>query len=190
MANTDKEKNQGGAPEGADKTPTPTPEPTGNDGANQDPPAAPAPAAPATFTQEQVNVMLATAKRDADKAAKAAEEKAKLSEDERLRADLESLRRENQLIKAEGEITKLLQAAGAKSPGLLFAVSKEKLDFAADGKLSNSKELVAELQLAYPDQFGAEKPKDTIDGGKGDQAKPAKAETLSQALSNHYKKKQ
>jgi predicted metal-dependent hydrolase len=141
---------------------------------------------PKTFTQEEVNAFLAKERRDLEKKAKEADDRAKLSDDERIKSDLESLRRENQLLKAESDVGRLLKEAGARSPELLFAASKDRLVFDKDGKLSNAAELVAELKLQYSDQFGIMKPKETIDGGAGDAGKSKKAETLSAALQNHY----
>jgi hypothetical protein len=143
-----------------------------------------------SFTQAELNQILAKERREWEKKTKEAEDRAKLSEDERLKAELDAVKRENQMIKAESELSRALGAAGAKSPELLFAASKERLEFDKDGKLSNAKEIVDELKAAYPTQFGVEKPKESIDGGAGSQETPqGRAENLGDALKKHYQKK-
>ncbi len=129
------------------------------------------------------------AKKDYEKSLKDAEEKAKLSKEDQLAAELAATKRENQLLKAEGEMVKALADAGANAPELLFKSVKSDLEFDDAGKLTNLTILIDDLKKSYANQFGIEKPKDSIDGGKGNQEEPkGKPENLKEALKNYYKK--
>lgn len=84
-----------------------------------------------------------------------------------LKAENEDLKNTLRIRNAREEITKALEKAGARSPELLFDSAKGDLQFAEDGKLSNAAAIFERLQQRFPEQFGVERPKDSIDGGAG-----------------------
>jgi hypothetical protein len=140
------------------------------------------------LTQADIDAAVKKAEKEWAKKKQTDEDNAKLSDDERLKSEVETLKAENQMIKAESEVCEALKTAGAKSPKLLFNSSRGDLEF-KDGKLTNLTELIADLKISYPEQFGTDKPEAGADGGAGNGDKDKKrAETLSEALKNHYKK--
>lgn len=153
------------------------------------PPAA-APPAPATkpLTQADIDKAVADALKAKEDELKKAQEREKLSKEERLQVELDEAKRENAMIKAESEVVEALKTAGAKAPKLLFEAKRGALEF-KDGKLTNLAEIVADLKLTYADQFGTEKPADSIDAGAGTgQQGKERPETLGGALKKYYKK--
>jgi len=147
-----------------------------------------APAAPA-LTQADIDNAVAAALKAKDDELKKEQDRAQLSKEERLQLELDETKRENLMIKAEKDVVEALKAAGAKTPQLLFEAKKGALEF-KDGKLTNLTEVVASLKLTYADQFGEEKPAQSIDAGTGsNQSIKEKPETLIGALKDYYKKK-
>jgi len=87
---------------------------------------------------------------------------------------IEALQGENEALKSEirmrdvaYEVEGMLAAAGARSPRLLVEAAKTSLQFGEDGKLTNAAAIVEHLKTQYPEQFGTERPVDSIDGGAG-----------------------
>lgn len=134
-----------------------------------EPPAAPAATQPGDkpLTQADIDAAVKKAQKEWEKKVQDAEAKAKLSDDERLKLENTELKRTIQMGKAETEVTKALEKAGAKAPLLLFNVKKGELQFDDSGKITNLTEIVDELKSEYSDQFGVEKPSQSIDAGAG-----------------------
>ncbi len=101
-------------------------------------------------------------------ALKDAEEKADMTEAEKLRADNEELNKKLRMRDARDEIIEQLKKAGARAPELLFKTIVGDLEFdEKTGKVTNTSDLIEDLKSSFADQFGEEKPTDTIDAGKG-----------------------
>lgn len=94
------------------------------------------------------------------------------AEVERLAAENEGLRNEIRMRGAVYEIESRLAAAGARSPGLLAKEAAAGFQFGEDGSLSNPEALVENLRRSYPEQFGRDLPKGSIDAGAGRTAAP------------------
>lgn len=86
---------------------------------------------------------------------------------EKLRAENEELRAAMRLREAREDMVAELNAAGARSPALLFDSIKENFQFGDDGKPVNAKALLSRLKNSYPEQFGTGPHVETIDGGAG-----------------------
>ncbi len=84
-----------------------------------------------------------------------------------LRTENEKLKAAIRLGEAHRQITGELSAAGARSPGLLFASVRDELQYADDGKLANSAAIVAKLKADFPEQFGSDRVTESIDAGSG-----------------------
>ena len=84
-----------------------------------------------------------------------------------LRTENEKLKTAIRLGEAHRQITSELSAAGARSPGLLFASVRDDLQFADDGKLVNSAAIIARLKAEFPEQFGKDRVAESIDAGSG-----------------------
>lgn len=89
-------------------------------------------------------------------------------------SDLEQLQTENEQLKAtirqteaHRQITGELGKAGARSPDLLFDAVKADLQFDGEGNLQNAAALMQKLRTSFPEQFGYERPVESIDGGAG-----------------------
>ncbi|MBA2335733.1 MAG: hypothetical protein ACR2M8_08070 [Pyrinomonadaceae bacterium] len=103
------------------------------------------------------------------------------AEIERLRMENETLTNSIRMREARELITKIFTDAGARSPGLLFDVASEKLQFSSDGQLLNAAAIAENLKKTFPEQFGFDKTPDSIGGGAGT-GRPVQfltAETLS-----------
>jgi molybdopterin converting factor small subunit len=85
----------------------------------------------------------------------------------KLRAEVGELQGELRLRGARDAIVRLLEAAGARSPELLFGTVREKLQFASDGTVENSAALVDHLRRQVPEQFGQPQAVTSIDAGSG-----------------------
>lgn len=117
-----------------------------------------------TFTKAELEAERQKAIADAKK--KWDEEK-DLTELERLKKENEELRNSNRLRDAKEEVLSQLQAEGNKSPALAFEAIKGQLAFDDSGKITNAKDLIANLKTNFPEQFGTEKPAGGIDAGAG-----------------------
>lgn len=120
-----------------------------------------------TFSKSDVE---AAAKKAVDEAKKKWDEEKDLSESERLKKENEELRNAARLRDARDEVVAALEKVGAKSPALAFNSIRDQLKFGDDGKLLNSKDLIDGLKTDFPEQFGTEKPTETINGGSGQQS--------------------
>ena len=113
---------------------------------------------------------------DAEIAGQEEQGKGELGRDDRIEPDarIEPLAQENAQLRemlrirdARDEITDALRAAGARSPGLLFAGVVGDLQFDADGHVANSAALVEKMKRTYPEQFGRDAAATRIDAGAG-----------------------
>lgn len=119
-----------------------------------------------TFTQDEVNSLLAKERKTAEKKAAEAEAKAKLSDDERLTAELAETRaalrerdtRDACLVQAE--------AAGVRNPRLFYNAYKSAIETDKNGAITNLKDVLAEAKRDAPELFGAP-PAGSADGGTG-----------------------
>ena len=80
-----------------------------------------------------------------------------------LRAEIGELR----LRAARESVVRRLEAAGARSPEVLFPAVTDKLQFADDGSVENATALVELLKRDMPEQFGTAPPAASVDGGSG-----------------------
>lgn len=143
-------------------------------------PAAPAGAAPAaaqsaaapekpakqerTYTKAEMD---AAAQKAAADALKKAEAEKDLSELERANNRIKELEAQNRLRDARDAVTDALSEAGARSPELIWKALQGDLEFDDKGGLKNLDTLVNNFKSSYPEQFGVEKPSETINGGAG-----------------------
>lgn len=86
---------------------------------------------------------------------------------EKLRTENTALQDSLRMRDARDDLNRLLHAAGARSPELLFAAAKDNLQFSDNGKVENAAAIVEHLKSTFPDQFGINKPDRSIDGGTG-----------------------
>ena len=91
----------------------------------------------------------------------------------RLQMENEQLRTTIRLNEARRKISGELERAGARSPLLLFDSVKGDLRFTEDGSLANAEAIVKRLMKQFPEQFGKEPIRESIDGGAGRAAAPA-----------------
>lgn len=100
---------------------------------------------------------------------------------EALTAENEALRAEIHMWSAVYDIETQLAKAQARSPKLLAEQAKASFQFDTDGKLTNAAAVIDHLQKTFPEQFGAELPPASIDGGAGRNTGPTiTKEALSQ----------
>lgn len=133
---------------------------TGQDGGNQQ--------QPKTFTQEEVNRMLAKERKDAEKKAADAEAKAKLSEDERTKAELAEARQKLQERDNRDFVQEKAEKAGVKNPKLFYNAYKSELEFDAKGKITNLNDVLETAKAESPELFQiAQKQQGSADGGSG-----------------------
>ncbi len=85
----------------------------------------------------------------------------------RLRAENIELRNAIRIRDAGEQIGRLLAAADARSPGLLFESVQDDLQFSAEGELQNAAALVDRLKKRFPEQFGREFSVGSIDAAAG-----------------------
>lgn len=164
-----------------DPTPTPAPEGSGTQPDDkktpegQQPPAddkskQPDPPAPddkpKTFTQEDLNRLLAKEKRDWEKKVKDAEDKAKLSEDERTKAELAEAKAA--LAERDRRDSAMDQAktAGVKNPRLFYSAYGSELETDAKGNITNFADVLATAKAESPELFQAAAG-GSADGGDG-----------------------
>lgn len=134
-----------------------------------------------TFTQDEVNSLLARERKAAEKRATDAEAKAKLSEDERMKADLADAR--NQLAERDTRDAVIEQAqdAGVKNPKLFYQAYKSEIERdEKTGKITNLKEVLESAKTESPELFEAAKQNNgSADGGEG-KGQPATGLTREQ----------
>ena len=83
-----------------------------------------------------------------------------------LRSENAGLRSELRLGEAREQLSTMLFAAGARTPGLLCDAVKADLQIGDDGALANASALVETLKAKFPEQFRRTSPM-SIDGGAG-----------------------
>ena len=110
-----------------------------------------------TFTQEDVNRLIA-------KERKSAETKAKMTEDERLKAENEELKGSLRIRDAKDDFQAAIGKT-AKSANLLFSAAQNLFEFSATGKVTNMADVIKQLKADYPEQF--EVNSGSADGGTG-----------------------
>ena len=84
-----------------------------------------------------------------------------------LAAENQELRQAIRMQHASDAVTNCFRSAGARSPKLMFETAKGRLQFDDSGGLLNAAAIVAEIQREFPEQFAAELPAASIDGGAG-----------------------
>ncbi len=160
--------------------PTPTPPPEGSETQSDDkktsegqqpaddPPAEPkADDKPKTFTQDEVNRLLAKEKRDAEARTKAAEAKAKLSEDERTKAELAEARSQLAERDRRDAVKEASEKAGVNNPSLLYKAIKDDLEIdEKTGQIKNLTEVMEAAKADFPQLF-TPKSQGSADGGSG-----------------------
>lgn len=119
---------------------------------------------PKTYTKAELDA--ATAKAAAE-AIKKAEDEKNLSDLEKATNRIKELEGQTRLRDAKDTVVDALTKAGARSSDLLWKTLAADLEFDDAGKLKNLDVLLTGLKTDYPDQFGEEKPADSIDGGAG-----------------------
>lgn len=119
-----------------------------------------------TFSKSDVDKAVAAALKDSTKKIADAEARARLSEEERTKLEMTELR--NQIKERDARDGVMAEAArlGVKNPSLLYRAIKDGLDFAADGSVSNLKDVLDSAKTDFPELFDT-KPKDSIDAGAG-----------------------
>lgn len=163
----------------AAKTETPAADPAA-------PAAAPAAEAPAPAAETPAEKPVKTEKTytkaelDAAKTQAIAEAKKKFDEEKDL-SDLEKLQKENAELREANRLrdaresgVAALSKEGARSPELIWEALRGRLEFDDKGNAKNLDALVANFKTSYPEQFGIEKPGETIDGGAGQGAATGK----------------
>lgn len=136
-----------------------------------DPPAKadpPADEKPKTFTQEEVNRLLAKEKRELQKKADDAEAKAKLSEDERTKAELADARKQLAERDQRDAAKEAAEKAGVKNAKLFYNAYRSEFETDDKGKITNLAEVLETAKAESPELFTtAAQPKGSADGGTG-----------------------
>ena len=121
---------------------------------------------PKSFTQDDVNRLLAKEKREWEKKVKDAEEKAKLSEDERTKAELEDAKRQLQERDRRDFVAEQAAKAGVKNAKLFYNAYKEEFRSDEKGVITNFNEVVAAARAESPELFAAAR-QGSADAGEG-----------------------
>ena len=110
-------------------------------------------ATPKTFTQDDLDRLLAKTRREEKTKYEKELENAQKSEVERLKADLAE--RDAKLAEREtkDEVTSFLQKNGCKRPEAAFLLVKSSISRGKDGKIENLKEVIAEAKELAPEFF-------------------------------------
>lgn len=128
--------------------------------------------APKTFTQDEVNRLLAKDRREFEKKVRDAEEKAKLSEQERLQKEADDLRSQIKERDARDAVQSDAAKLGSSNPAAVYKLVKDDLEFDDKGQIKNLNEVLAEAKDLYPQLFGTVKPDgappDAGEGKNGD----------------------
>lgn len=121
---------------------------------------------PKTFTQDDINRLLAKEKRDWEKKVKDAEEKAKLSDDERTKAELADTKA--QLAERDRRDSAMDQAktAGVKNPKLFYSAYGSELETDAKGNITNFADILGQAKAESPELF-VTAAGGSADGGEG-----------------------
>lgn len=120
-----------------------------------------------TFTQAEVNRLIAKERRDLEKKAKEAEERAKLSEQERVKAEADALRAQLAERDARDAVQQAAAKLGSENPAAIYKLIKDELVFDG-GKITNLNEALADAKDLYPQLFIKSKPTGTPpDGSQG-----------------------
>lgn len=120
---------------------------------------------PKTFTQDDINRLLAKEKRDWEKRVKEAEEKAKLSEDERTKAELAETKAQLAERDKRDFVTDAASKAGVKNAKLFYNAYKDEL-VSDKGVVTNLTEVLATAKAESPELF-ITTAKGSADGGEG-----------------------
>lgn len=123
---------------------------------------------PKSFTQEEVNSLLAKERKTFEKKTADAEAKAKLSEDERKDAELAEARAALRERDARDTVTEQAGKAGVKNAKLFYNAYKSELEFDDKGNVTNLKDVLASAKTESPELFTATPtPSGSADGGEG-----------------------
>ncbi len=120
-----------------------------------------------TFTQADINRMLAKERKEWEKKTQDAEARAKLSEEERTKAEMADLRNQLKERDARDSVTNEATKPGVKNPRAAYRLVKDDLEFDDKGSISNLKEVFESVKADFPELFGDAKPKEGIDAGAG-----------------------
>jgi tRNA uridine 5-carbamoylmethylation protein Kti12 len=125
-----------------------------------------------TFTQDDINRMLAKEKREWEKKVTEAEQRAKLSEDERTKAELQDAK--TQLAERDKRDAAIDQAqkAGVKNARLFYNAYKNDLETDAKGVITNFQDVLAAAKAESPELF-ITAAQGSADGGEGKDKGPA-----------------
>lgn len=113
-----------------------------------------------TFTQEDVNRLIAKERKDVER-------KAKLSEDERLKADLDDARNQLRTRDTKDAVLEAAAKLGARNTNLIYKAVKDDLTFDKDGKPENLKDVLAQAKKDFPELFGDSAHVGSADAGSG-----------------------
>lgn len=90
-----------------------------------------------------------------------------IEEIEKLRTEISELQSELRTRVAGDAFIQRLKAAAARSPELMLAAVREKLQLAADGTIQNAEAIIDLLRREMPEQFSQAPSSGSIDGGAG-----------------------
>jgi hypothetical protein len=151
-------------PEGSGTQPDDKKTPEGNPA--PDPTPEPKPDDKKTFTQDDVNRMLAKERRDFEKKVKDAEDKAKLSEDERTKTELVEAKQQLADRDKRDAAHEAARSAGVKNAKLFYSAYGSDLEVDAKGNITNFADVLATAKAESPELF-VTAAQGSADGGEG-----------------------
>lgn len=119
-----------------------------------------------TYTQAEIDRLLAKQKKDFEKQQKEAEERAKLSEEERLTAEMADLRKQIAVRDARDAVKAEAAKLGVANPDLVYKLVAGELEYGDDGKVTNLADVLASAKAEFPDAF-AKQAVSGVDAGAG-----------------------
>ena len=133
-----------------------------------------------TFTQDEVNSLLAKERKAAEKKAADAEAKTKLSDDERTIAERDEARAALKERDTRDAVIEQVGRDGVKNPKLFYNAYKSEIETDAAGKITNLKDVLAAAKIEAPELFAEIKKADgSADGGAGKSGTDTKPEFTS-----------
>ena len=130
-----------------------------------------------TFTQDEVNSLLAKERKAAEKKAADAEGRAKLSEDERVKAERDDALKQLRLRDTRDAVIEAAAAAGVKNAKLFWNAYNSEIETdEKTGKITNLKDVLAVAKTDAPELFEVKRADGSADGGEGKNAGDAKPE--------------
>lgn len=107
-----------------------------------------------SFSQDDVNRLLAKEKRDWEKKVKDAEEKAKLSEDERLKRERDDAVQQLRERDTRDFIIAQAEKSGVKNPRLFYSAYKSEIETDDKGNVKNFQDVLDAAKADTPELFG------------------------------------